>query len=202
MDIFRYQILIICPCLLASCISSQPKKTHNLCAIFKEKEDWYDFTENTYKKWGVPIHVQMAIMHQESRFIADAKPPKTFILGFIPWTRISSAYGYSQALDGTWESYTHATDNTGADRDDFEDASDFIGWYCTISHKKLGISKSNTAQQYLAYHEGQTGYRRKSYLKKPGLLKISKKVAKQATLFKRQLISCRQELGSSGWFFW
>jgi len=187
--------------LLSGCTSSQPKNTQNICAIFREKDDWYDYTKNTYNKWGVPIHVQMAIIHQESRFVADAQPPRPWLLGFIPWFRNSSAYGYPQAQDGTWDWYLDDAGGWSADRDDFEDASDFVGWYCTVSYKQLGISKWDTGKQYLAYHEGHTGYRRKSYQKKPWLIKVSRKVDKQARIFNQQLKGCKEELESSGWFW-
>ncbi len=188
--------------LLTACTASQPKNTHNICSIFREKDDWYDYTKNTYEKWGVPVHVQMAIIHQESKFIADAKPPRAWLLGFIPWSRPSSAYGYPQALDSTWDWYLDDAGGWGADRDDFEDASDFVGWYCTVSHKKLGISKFDTARLYLAYHEGHAGYKRKSHLKKSWLLKVSRKVDKRARAYNQQLLGCKKELESSGWFFW
>ncbi|HIG65486.1 MAG: hypothetical protein HOE45_03715 [Gammaproteobacteria bacterium] len=188
--------------LLSACTNSQPQNTKNLCDIFREKEDWYEYTQNSYATWGVPTHVQMAIMHQESRFVADAQPPRPRVLGFIPWFRNSSAYGYPQAQDSTWDWYLDEAGSWSADRDDFEDASDFVSWYCTVSHKKLGISKWDTANQYLAYHEGHTGYKRKSYLKKPWLIKISKKVDKQARIYNQQLKGCKEELESSGWFFW
>ena len=199
---YYYKILITLLVFLLSACASQPKNTHNICEIFREKDYWFDFTQNTYEKWGIPVHVQMAIIHQESRFIADAQPPRPWLLGFIPWFRNSSAYGYPQAQDGTWDWYLDEAGSWGADRDDFEDASDFVGWYCTVSHKKLGISKWDTARLYLAYHEGHTGYKRKSYLKKTWLLKVSKKVDQRAKVFNQQLIGCKQELESSGWFFW
>ena len=64
---------------------------------FEEKDDWYDDAADARDEWGSPIPVMMAIMHQESRFQADAKPPRKKLLGFIPGSRLSSAYGYSQA---------------------------------------------------------------------------------------------------------
>ena len=70
---------------LAACTSVPPKNSDNICATFREKEDWYDDAKKSYEKWGVPIHVQMAIMHQESHFVADAQPPRTSLLGIIPW---------------------------------------------------------------------------------------------------------------------
>jgi hypothetical protein len=188
--------------LLCSCTASPPKKTNNICEIFKEKDDWYDDAKESFEKWGVPIHVTMAIMHQESRFVADAKPPRTKVFGFIPWSRPSSAYGYAQALDGTWENYLDSTDSWSSDRDDFADACDFIGWYCAISHKKLGISRNNARKLYLAYHEGYKGYQRKSYLKKPWLKKVAKRVYKRSKQYQRQLIACKEDLESTSWFFW
>ena len=47
---------------------------------------------------GAPVHVQMAILHQESKFIPNAKTPRKYFLGIVPWGRQSSAYGYAQAL--------------------------------------------------------------------------------------------------------
>lgn len=196
---FSYLIILL---FLCSCTASTPKKINNICDIFKEKDDWYDDAKESAKRWGVPIHVMMAIMHQESHFIADAKPPRNKVLGFIPWSRPSTAFGYAQAVNGTWENYLNSTDSWGGDRDDFEDASDFIGWYCAISHKKLGISRKDTKNLYLAYHEGYRGYSRKSYLKKPWLTPVAKKVHRKAKQYQRQLISCKEELESTGWFFW
>lgn len=195
-------LLVLFALSLTACTASQPKNTNNICAIFKEKDDWYDYSKDSYLKWGVPISIQMAIMHQESRFVADAKPPRPWLFGIIPWFRNSSAYGYPQAQDGTWDWYLKEAGSWSADRDDFEDASDFIGWYCTVSYKKLGISKWDTANQYLAYHEGHGGFKRKTYLKKPWLLKTAKKVSRQAQTFKQQLNRCKAELESTGWFFW
>jgi len=188
--------------LLSSCTAIPPKYTDNICKVFKEKDDWYADAKASYEKWGLPIHVNMAIMHQESRFVADAKPPRPRLLGFIPWFRSSSAYGYPQAQDGTWDDYLKSAGDWGADRDDFADACDFIGWYCSISHNKLGISKWDTEKLYLAYHEGHGGYKRKTYLKKRWLMNTAKKVTKKSQRYNSQLSGCKDELESTSWFFW
>ncbi len=198
--------LLLCAVLvfpfLSGCISSPPENPENICSIFREKDDWYENSQEAYAKWGIPIAMQMAFMHQESRFVADAQPPRPWLLGFIPWFRDSSAYGYPQAQDGTWDWYQEKAGSWWSDRDDFSDAADFIGWYCAVSSKKLGISKGDIKNQYLAYHEGHTGYRRKSYLNKPWLMKTASKVTHQAKKYQRQLATCQKELESSGWFFW
>lgn len=187
---------------LAACTALPPKNSDNICSTFREKDDWYDDAKNAFEKWGVPIHIQMAIMHQESRFVADAQPPRPWFLGFIPLPRASSAYGYAQAKDETWDGYQSKVGGWGADRDDFADATDFIGWYCNISHTRLGISKLDAKNLYLAYHEGHGGFHHKSFLQKPWLQQVAIKVAKRATLFQRQLGTCEKELQSESWFFW
>jgi hypothetical protein len=136
----------------------------------------------------------MAIMKQESAFVADARPPRGWFLGFIPLGRPSSAYGFSQALDGTWERYRQSTGKTGAARDDFGDAVDFMGWYANQSRIELGIPPSDAYRQYLAYHEGQAGYARGSFRRKPWLIDVARNVESTASRYQRQLRGCRPEL--------
>jgi hypothetical protein len=84
--------------------------------------------------------------------------------------RQSSAFGYSQALDRTWEEYQAETGNRRARRDDINDATDFIGWYTNKSRERNGIPLTDARNQYLAYHEGHNGFARASYNAKPWLL--------------------------------
>ena len=95
----------------------------------------------------------MAIIKQESSFIADARPERRKLLGFIPWKRVTSARGYAQAVDGTWEMYLNDRGGWFVSRNDFEDSVDFVGWYNYKTHKQLGISVNNARALYLAYHE-------------------------------------------------
>lgn len=187
--------------LLVGCTTSQPNDVNNICSIFFEKDDWYEDAADARDEWGSPIPVMMAIMHQESKFKAKARPPRKKILGFIPGPRPSDAYGYSQALDSTWESYERSAGRYGADRDDFADAIDFIGWYNYQSHKRSGISRQDTYALYLAYHEGQGGYNRGSYHKKKWLMSVARKVERRASSYQNQLVGCEEKLKDDGWFF-
>jgi hypothetical protein len=177
--------------LLTACSELPPKNPDNLCAIFQEKSAWYEDSKQAAQRWSVPVPVLMAIMAQESSFVSDAKPPRTWLLGFIPWTRPSSAYGYAQAVDGTWELYQNKAASFGADRDDFSDAVDFIAWYNHISHKQLGIALHDVKNLYLAYYEGLEGYARKSYANNARLVKTAAEVARRAKLFQNQLSNCQ-----------
>ncbi len=187
--------------LVPGCATTPPENIDDICEIFEEKDDWFDEAEAVEKRWGVPIHVQMAIIRQESSFRDDAQPPRTWLLGIIPWTRPSSAYGYAQAKDGTWDWYMTKTGNGGADRDDFADALDFVGWYVSVSHRALGISKWDAYRQYLAYHEGHGGYRRRTYRNKAWLIRVAKRVDRNAKRYARQLHGCREAL-ESRWSLW
>ncbi len=187
--------------LLAGCASGPPKNINDACAMLQEKDNWYEYANDSFKKWGVPVHVQLAIIYQESRFRAEALAPDDTLLGFIPWGQVTSAYGYAQVLDSTWEWYMKSTGNWGADRDDFEDVTDFIGWYGNYSHKKLGISKWDAYNQYLAYHEGHGGWLRKSYRKKPWLIKVAKKVKRRADRYAAQIRRCKDDLDDGSWFW-
>ncbi|WP_434616880.1 lytic transglycosylase [Tabrizicola sp. M-4] len=186
----RASILLL---LLASCGGgnySAPRNLDNACALASERPAYFRAMKDTERRWGVPIHVQMATFHQESKFIGNARTPHRYALGVIPMGRQSSAYGYSQALDGTWEEYEQAVGRWGARRDRIDDAADFMGWYMDISTQRLGISKWDAQAQYLAYHEGRTGYANQSYLNKPWLMDVSAKVAERAEMYRAQLASC------------
>lgn len=198
----KTSLLLLIVVLASGCTTSPPKNVNNLCEIFFEKDDWYEDAKQSYERWGVPIHVTMAIIYQESRFVADARPPRTKLLGFIPWSRPSSAYGYAQAIDGTWQTYEKSTDQPGNDRDDFADAIDFVGWYCANNNQQLGISKWDARHQYFAYHEGYRGYKRRTYLRKPWLKKVAELVKRQSTRYSHQLSGCKDDLESKSWFFW
>ena len=104
--------------------------------------------------------------------------------------RQSSAFGYSQALDGTWEEYQRATRNRRAERDDIRDATDFIGWYASQSLERNNIQPTDARSLYLSYHEGQAGFRNGSYRSKPWLLEVANGVADRATMYDAQLRAC------------
>ena len=192
--ISAFFLACFCVITFSSCATAPPKNPENLCEIFREHRDWYFAAKDAKARWGVPIHVPMSMMYQESSFREDALPPRDYLLGFIPWGRVSSAYGYSQAKTMTWDDYIKETDNSGADRDDFDDAIDFMGWFIYKTQKINKISKWDAYNQYLNYHEGWGGFKRKSYKKKAWLVKVARKVDNRARTYSRQLKSCQTEL--------
>ena len=180
---------------LASCGGggnyAAPRELDDACAITRERPQYLRAMKATERRWGIPVHVLMATIYQESKFIGNARTPHTFALGVIPMGRQSTAYGYSQALNGTWEEYQASASNRRAKRDDISDATDFMGWYMDESAQSLGISKDDAEAQYLAYHEGRTGYANESHLGKPWLVEVAAAVGARAELYRDQLAYCR-----------
>ncbi|MDF1645430.1 MAG: transglycosylase SLT domain-containing protein [Legionellaceae bacterium] len=197
----KYTGWIVCVSVfvLSGCTTMPPRNVGNICSIFKQHPEWYADTKAVEKRWHVPITTQMAIIHQESRFNARAKPERTKLLWVIPWTRPSSAYGYTQALDMTWSRYKRATGRTFASRSNFADGVDFIGWYANQAHKRAGISYGNTNALYLAYHEGVGGYQRGTYRRKRWLVHVARKVQTRAQIYDAQLKNCEAQLKRKAW---
>ena len=172
--------------------SSIPSNTTNSCQIFDERYLWYKHTKKVEQKWGTPIYVQLAIIKMESDFDWLAKPARQKIFKVIPYKRPSSSFGYSQAVKGTWEQYKKETGNNLATRVRFKDSVDFIGWYTNKTESILKISKNDAFKQYLAYHEGWGNF--KNYKKNKKVIKLAKKVEKQSSIYKKQLINCKSSL--------
>jgi len=193
---------MVCLVLLSSCISrGAPDDIGNICAIFKDKPRWYKAAKNSSQRWGGPVHLPMAIMYQESRFKARARPPMQYFLGFIPTGRASDAYGYSQALKSTWATYQKDIGSRFKDRDNFASAVDFIFWYMDQTYERNGISKWDAYGQYLNYHEGQGGYSRSTHTSKQWLLMVAKKVEARSKQYSTQLSQCQAELDTKRrWF--
>lgn len=180
--------------LVASCggrDSTAPRNLDDACAILSERPHYRRAFKRVERRWGVPTNVMMAVMHQESKFIGDARTPHQFMLGIIPMGRQSSAYGYSQALDSTWDEYRKKNNNPRARRNDIDDAADFMGWYMSETTLKLGVPLSDARNQYLAYHEGRAGYLRGSQNSKSWLLSVAQRVAIRSDLYAKQLPYCR-----------
>ena len=190
--IFRAMILLVA---LGSCGSknfSAPRNLDNACSIVSERPAYLRAFKATERKWGVPVPVLMAIIYQESKFIGNNRTPHQYALGVIPVGRQSSAFGYSQALDATWREYQQREGGRGARRDNIRDATDFMGWYMNQTKDEIGISMSNTRDQYLAYHDGRTGFVRGTWKRKSWLARIAGEVDARAVMYDTQLRGCRK----------
>lgn len=189
---FRTMVLIT---LLGSCSSgygTAPRELDNACAIVNERPEYLRAFKAAELKWGVPVPTIMAMIYQESKFISNNRPPHQYALGVIPVGRQSSALGYSQALDGTWEEYQDQEGGRRTDRESIWDATDFMGWYMTDTVSETGVPMNDTRNQYLAYHDGRTGFLRGTWRAKPWLIRVAGKVADRADTYERQLRACRK----------
>lgn len=192
--------LVLTSIILVGCVSRPPTDVNNICHVFRQYPAWYKDSLDVQRRWRVPVPVQMAIIHQESKFDATAQPNRTTLLWVIPWKRPSTAYGYTQALQSTWTLYKRSQGRLFASRENFSDGVDFIGWYANEANKRAGIPRHDAYSLYLAYHEGVGGYQQKTYLKKQWLIPVAHKVSARARIYQAQLASCHRSLSSSGWF--
>ena len=179
--------------LLAGCGNrdfAAPRELDDACAIVRQHPDYLRAFQSTQREWGVPVAVQMAVIYQESKFIGNARTPHQYVLGVIPVGRQSSAYGYSQALDGTWEEYLADEGRGNARRDDIRDAADFMGWYMAQTVIETGVPLTDAENQYLAYHEGRSGYLRGTHNAKAWLLRVAAEVGSRAVMYDTQLRVC------------
>lgn len=149
--------------LLAGCAST-PTHTTNACAVLNQKNglvfNWRRSAKKAERKYGIPMPVILATIYTESGFRQRARPPRKKLLGFIPWKRPSSAYGYPQAVNGSWEHYRRQTGHTSARRTSFDHAAKFIAWYHRESVRKNGVSPNDAYALYLNYHMGHNAYAR------------------------------------------
>lgn len=196
-DTWSKVILAVGALALVGCSATRPNRPGDLCAIFSEKPEWYEASREAYQDWGVPVPLQLAVIHHESGFHSDARPPRTKFLWIFPGPRVSSAFGYGQVLDGTWDTYQSSTGEHFADRDEFEDVVDFIGWYGHVGERRFGIPRADPYSFYLSYHEGHGGFSRGTHRGKSDVTRVAKGVAAQTRRYASQYQNCREALDDS-----
>ena len=181
-------LLIMCSC---SILSTDTMPQDNACSIVKTKRSWERAVLRTEKKWNVSPGMQLSFILTESNFRPRAKTSKTYLWGIVPTGRLSSAFGYAQAIDSTWESYKKSSGKRFSSRTSFTDSVDFIGWYVNETHQKIGIPKNDAYNHYLAYHQGHRGFRLQAYRSKPNLIEAARRTAANTKKFDSQLAKCR-----------
>lgn len=168
----------------------RPDNIDNACHILKENKGWNRTLHFIERDWGIEPHVILSVMYQESSFNHRARPVSGRRWFFFNRYK-STARGYSQALDGTWNEYKEQN-NKGrfTRRSSFSDSADFMGWYMNRTHRQTRIKKDDTYNLYLAYHEGNGGWTRKTYSQKPWLIETSKRVDQRANRFRDEIQNC------------
>ena len=180
---------------IVSC-SSIPKYPNNACKIFGERYLWYKHIKKSSQTYDVPVHIILAFVNKESGFNRWAKPKRTKLFKVVPYKRLSSSLGYSQAIKKTWELYKKETDNPLALRTRFKDSVMFIGWYINKTNKINKIPLSDSYRQYLNYYLGWGDYANKTYKTDKNSIIFAKSVEKQSKIYKNQLRECQKNLNN------
>ncbi len=180
---------------LASC-SSVPKYPQNACKIFGQNYLWYKSVKKSSEKYGAPIHIILAFVNKESGFNRWAKPKRKKLFKIVPYKRPSSSFGYSQAVNKTWELYKTETNSPLALRARFKDSVMFIGWYMKKTKKINKIPLNDSYRQYLNYYLGWGNYAKKIYKTDKNAIIYAKKVEKLSKIYKNQLLECQKNLNN------
>ena len=69
---------------LAACTTTPPAEVSDVCQIFREKTGWYEDAKKSRARWGVPVSVSMAFMHQEFSLRRDGQAAAEKLWGVIP----------------------------------------------------------------------------------------------------------------------
>lgn len=194
-------LLLVSVGFLSGCATTPPSNPNNICDIFEDEPDWYKGAKKSEKKWGSSVPIMMSMMYQESQFVQKARPARTKILWIFPGPRPSNAYGFAQVKSDTWDDYKRDAGGIWVRRDNFDDAIDFIGWYNAQSQKRNKIKLNDAYSLYLAYHEGQGGFSKRSYNGKAWLKSTAQKVATRAAEYTKQLQRCEDNLSSGHWWW-
>ncbi|WP_367605722.1 transglycosylase SLT domain-containing protein [Legionella sp. W05-934-2] len=169
-----YCRLVLGIVLLLFTFTSQAR---NICQLVKRHPEWHRAAKKTEKKWGVPVHIQFAIIDIESDFNAKTT------------TRNSSSKGFAQALNEPWGEYLKAN-GKNHNRYEFHSSTDFIGWYASQAKQQANISPKNAYELYLAYHEGIRGYQKIKKRPKHWVLRLARHVSALSDEYKKKLSSC------------
>ncbi|WP_455478841.1 transglycosylase SLT domain-containing protein [Bartonella sp. B10] len=179
---------------LGGCATTPPMYTDNACAVLAQKDGFFDNWEKASKsaemRHGIPMPIILATINMESSFRRDARPPRTKLLGFIPWKHRSTAYGYSQALDSTWAMYLRSTGKSFAKRTNFADAADFVAWYHRQSVQRNGVRFDDAYSLYLNYHMGHSAYARNRGHATISITKAAQRMAVMSKRYEQQLKTC------------
>ena len=193
MSLIKNRLIVLVFFLTTGC-SSIPNNTSNSCSIFSERYLWYKHTKRSSETYGAPVYIILAFVNKESGFNRWAKPKRTKLFKVVPYKRPSSSFGYSQAVNKTWELYKTETNNPLALRSRFKDSVMFIGWYINKTNKINKVPLNDSYRQYLNYYLGWGNYAKKTYLTDQNAIIFAKRVEKQSKIYKNQLKECQKNL--------
>lgn len=167
----------------------------NACAIFAQRNgffnNWYKDAREASLRYRIPIPILLATIKGESDFRATARTRWHKIFGIIPWGRISSAYGYAQALNGTWVQYEKSSGHHYASRSSFADSIDFVAWYYRNAVIHAHINPNDAYNLYICYVIGWEAFKRQGAAGATQAIRNkAREVAMQAQQYHLQLRSC------------
>jgi|AntRauTorckE5430_2_1112549.scaffolds.fasta_scaffold00318_18 hypothetical protein len=159
-----------------------------ICHVIQSNWGWARALKRVSKDYDISPGLLLSVIYHESGFRPNVRPKPYMVFGVIPW-QVSSAYGYGQIKQETWDWYKSHNPGWFQSRTQFPDTLNFIGWYYSLFLKKTE-TKTVHRDFYLAYHEGLGGYQRGTYHGNDWLIKKAESVALRAKLYDEKLNDC------------
>ena len=181
--------------LLSGCAKeySYQDYTDDICKVVNGHFGWRSSLKKTQQYYAISPGLVLSVIFHESSFNANARPPATKVMGFIPW-QSATAFGYAQIKNETWAWYKSHNPGYFQSRTQFSDATQFIGWYHQVflaRLKKEGYRHPvSDADFYISYHEGIGGFLHQDWQKKDWLVKKAERVDQLAQRYNQQLKHC------------
>jgi hypothetical protein len=156
-------------------------QTSDVCGLLARNAGWADSLKAAQTTWRVSPGTMLAILDQESRFNPSARGAGAD--GPNPMRN----FGYAQANLQTWNWFLRDTGKASGARTNFGLSADFIGWHFATMERRIGASRDNVSEHYLAYKMGEGGYKRGA----PASARaIASRIASRARGFDGQLAGC------------
>ena len=187
----KISLCLVCTMFLTGCMREIKHKDYddNICYVVKHSWGWRQSLKSASRVYGISPGLILSTIYHESSFRPTARPPRGKVLGVIPW-RYSTAYGFGQVKDETWEWYKEKNQLRFVSRTSFYDTVHFIGWYYSIFKSRAQKVADPYYSFYIAYHDGIGGFLRHSEEGNEWLQNKAKSVKAFAESYDQQLKDC------------
>ncbi len=138
---------------LSACASA-PSRINNVWQVFDQKngffENWRTEAQRAERKRGVPVPVAHGHAARDPASSTTPKPPRTMVLGFIPWKRVSSGLATRRRWTAPGRNTSARPATVWPSATILPTPSTSVGWYHTKTAERFGVAKDDAYSLYLA----------------------------------------------------
>ena len=182
MNNFKNFLTIATVIFLTGCVSNQ--------SFYLKVDSVNDFTLLNYEDFALETNSEN-LSPEVNHIVLEAIESR--LVSELELRGLDSSKDSNLIFDLSISAKDEIESNRFARRDNFSDSADFIGWYASKGYFQ-GFEKQDARSLYLAYHEGYTGFRNKTYRKKQWLIQVADRVQAKSQIYQQQYWGCAEEL--------